>query len=75
MFDYAANSRALGLADMAKAIETGRPWRADMTQQHHVLEILTSFEKASASGTFYPLKTKYAPTAPMQNNPLHGILD
>ncbi|MBR5868127.1 MAG: Gfo/Idh/MocA family oxidoreductase [Clostridia bacterium] len=75
MFDYAANSRALGLADMAKAIETGRPWRADMTQQHHVLEILTSFEKASASGTFYPLKTKYAPTAPMQNNPMHGILD
>ena len=40
-----------------------------------VLEILTSFEKASASGQFYPLKTRYNRTQPMQNNPMHGILD
>jgi len=75
MFDYAGNSRALGLADMAKAIEENRPWRADFQQQHHVLEILTSFEKASASHSFYTLKTPYTRTLPMKNNPMHGILD
>ena len=75
MFDYRENSRALGLADMCKAIETGRDWRANMQQQHHVLEILTGFSKSSASGQYLPLKTRYYRTAAMENNPMHGILD
>ena len=75
MFDYRENSRALGLADMCKSIETGRGWRANYQQQHHVLEILTGFSKASAAGAYLPLKTKYTRTAPMQNNPMHGVLD
>ena len=75
MFDYKVNSRALGLADMAKALETGRDWRANVEQQYHVLDILTSFEKASKSGKFYELTTTYHRSAPMQNNPMHGILD
>ncbi|MDD6274982.1 MAG: Gfo/Idh/MocA family oxidoreductase [Clostridiaceae bacterium] len=75
MFDYNENSRALGLADMCKAIETGRGWRADYQQQHHVLEILTSFSKSCEKGEYIPLKTKYTRTAPMENNPMHGILD
>jgi len=75
MFDYRENSRGLGLADMCKAIETGRDWRANYQQQHHVLEILTGFSKSSAAGAYLPLKTKYTRTAPMENNPMHGILD
>lgn len=75
MFDYCVNSRALGLADMAKALKTGRGHRADYQQQLHVLEILTSFSKSSASGERLKLTTKYARTAPMANNPMHGILD
>lgn len=75
MFDYRENSRALGLADMCKAIETNRPWRADYQQQHHVLEILTSFSKSCEKGEYIPLKTKYSRTIPMENNPMHGILD
>ena len=75
MFDYKENSRALGLADMCKAIETGRPWRANYKQQHHVLEIMTGFSKASESGRVYELKTHFERQAPMQNNPMHGILD
>ena len=75
MFDYNENSRALDLADMCKAIETGRGWRADYQQQHHVLEILTSFSKSCEKGEYIPLKTKYTRTAPMENNPMHGILD
>ena len=75
MFDYQVNSRALGLADMAKALETGRPWRANAEQQLHVLDILTAFEKASRQGSFYALTTRYHRSAPMENNPMHGVLD
>ena len=75
MFDYRENSRGLGLADMCKAIEDARPWRANYRQQHHVLEILTGFSKASRAGKFLELKTKYTRPAPMENNPMHGILD
>ena len=75
MYDYAENSRALGLADMCKALRTGRGFRANYRQQHHVLEILTSFTKSSETGALVPLKTRYERSAPMQNNPLHGVLD
>ena len=75
MYDYRENSRALGLADMCKSIETGRAWRANFRQQHHVLEILTGFSKASESGKFLELKTRYTRPEIMKNNPLHGVLD
>lgn len=75
MFDYCENSRALGLADMCKSIETGRDFRANYQQQHHVLEILTSFTLSCQKGAYIPLKTHYQRTAPMKNNPMHGILD
>ena len=38
-------------------------------------EILTSFSKSCEKGEYIPLTTKYTRTAPMQNNPMHGILD
>ena len=75
LFDYKENSRALGLSDMCKAVETKRDWRANFQQQHHVLEIMTGFSKASAEGKEIKLKTKYERTMPMKNNPMHGILD
>ncbi len=75
VFDYKENSRALGLADMAKAIQTNREFRADYMQTLHVLEILTSFEKSSDNRAYLPLQTKYKRKAPMKNNQIHGILD
>ena len=75
MFDYRENSRGLGLADMAKAIESGREVRACMEQQLHVLEIMTAFRKSSESGKFLEMKTRFERKAPMKNNPLHGVLD
>jgi predicted dehydrogenase len=75
MYDYSVNSRALGLADMCRAIEAGRGFRANYQQQHHVLEILTSFSKSCASGRYLRLKTRYKRTEPMKNNPMHGVLD
>jgi len=75
MFDYRDNSRALGLADMCKAVETKRDFRANYKQQHHVLEILTSFSKSCKKGEYIPLATRYERTAPMESNPMRGILD
>lgn len=74
-FDYAENSRGLGLADMAKALQTGREPRESWQQTYHTLEILQSFEKSSKSGALVPIESSYHRCAPMQNNPLHGILD
>ncbi len=75
LFDYKENSRGLGLADMAKALQTGRPYRANYKQTYHVLEILTSFEKSSESGKHLSLETSYEREIPMKNNPLAGVLD
>lgn len=47
---FTANSRALGLSEMADAIGDGRLHRANYLQQLHVLEIMTAFEKSSRSG-------------------------
>lgn len=75
LFDYKENSRALGLADMAKALTDGRDFRASYKQTLHALEIMTGFEKASEQNRYIELTTHYERSAPMANNPIHGILD
>lgn len=74
-FDYAENSRGLGLADMAKALCTGRPFRESWEQTLHVLEIIESFAESSRTGRAVAIESVYRRGAPMQNNPLHGVLD
>lgn len=75
MFDYRDNSRALGLADMAKALETGKEFRAGYQQTLHVLEILTSFDKSSRAGTTINLSTHFGRKEPMGLYPLFGVLE
>lgn len=75
LYDYPENSRGLGLADMAKALRTGRDHRANYQQQRHVLEIMTAFGKSSGQRAYVPIGSHYERTAPMKNNPMHGILD
>lgn len=75
LFDYKENSRGLGLADMARALRTGREARADVQQTLHVLEILTAFEKSSKQKAYLPIESKYSRRAPMAHNPIHGALD
>ena len=75
MFDYSVNSRALGLSDMCKALETGRDFRPNYRQQHHVLEILTGIARSAARNEYIPLRTKYERPEPMRHNPMHGVLD
>ena len=74
-FDYTENSRALGLSEMAAALENDRLPRASYKQTLHVLEILTGFERAYKSGGFLELTTKYERETPMKADLPHGVLD
>jgi len=75
MFGYRENCRALGLADMCKAIETKRAYRANSDLQMHVLEILTSFGKSSQARKTIDLTTQYTRGEPMKNATIPGVLD
>ncbi len=60
LFPSKENSRGLGLADMADAIQAGRTARAGVQQTLHVLEVLTGFERSSAAKAYLPMQTRYA---------------
>ncbi|MCL2362038.1 MAG: Gfo/Idh/MocA family oxidoreductase [Defluviitaleaceae bacterium] len=75
VFDYPQNSRGLGLADMAKAIQTGRKARADVDLTFHVLEIMTSIIKSAETGKHVEITSSPKQPAPMVNGQLPGVLD
>ena len=74
-FDYPENSRALGLAEMASALEKGRLPRASYRQTLHVLEVLSGFERAMKNGGYLELTSDYERSDPMNAEQPHGILD
>ena len=73
-FDYAENSRCLGLDDMAKAIETGRPGRTTSKQTLHVLETMAGIMKSAETGEPYVLTSHFDREAPMDPTLEHGVL-
>ncbi len=46
-YGYAENGRAIGLADMAQALRTGRPHRASGALASHVLDVMEAVHDAS----------------------------
>lgn len=64
-YNYTENSRALGLADMAHAIETGERCRTTYKQTLHVLEIMTAFQRSSEAGKVVEIETKFEREAPL----------
>ena len=75
MYAYPENSRALGLADMAKAILSGREARCDVQQTYHVLEIMEGFETSAQTGMWTEIQSEYRRAPAMQLPKLKGILD
>jgi predicted dehydrogenase len=75
MFGYPENSRGLGLADMAKAISTGRKARASSDLTSHVLEVITGFNRSSEEARHIELETRPERPAPMAGGLLEGVLD
>ncbi len=75
IFNYQENSRGLGLADMAKALITGRDYRANCDQQLHVVEIMSAFYTASEKNTNISILSNYERSKPMLPQGLVGILE
>ncbi len=76
LFPYAQNSRALGLADMAKAVATGRDFRANGDLTLHVLEVMCGFETASKNKAFVEIKNKLKKRPQMmRDDNMTGILE
>lgn len=75
LFPYAGNSRGLGLADMARALQTGRDFRADHQQTLHVLEIMESLYRSSEERRFVDIESVYTRRDPMVRGRLDGSLE
>jgi len=58
--EYSQNSRGLGIAEMAEAIEENRPHRASGELAYHVLDVMQGIYDASKSGKYYNVKSKYS---------------
>jgi predicted dehydrogenase len=56
-----ANSRGLGVADMAKAIKTGRPHRASGDLAFHVLDVMQGIHDASREGRHVEITSDFIP--------------
>ncbi|HZJ77439.1 MAG TPA: Gfo/Idh/MocA family oxidoreductase [Clostridia bacterium] len=74
-FNYKENCRALGLADMAKAISKNRKHRANSDLTYHVLEVLTSFERSSIDKKHIKINSNFEQTPKMRTDLEIGILD
>ena len=65
---FAENSRGIGVADMAYAIQEGRPHRASGNLGYHVLEAMHGFHDASDTGAHYTMQSTVAQPAPLERN-------
>ena len=54
---YSENSRGVGLLDMARAVEAGRPHRASAEVSLHVLEVMHGLLDSGDHGAFYDMTT------------------
>jgi predicted dehydrogenase len=72
---YTFNSRGLGVADMANALRSGRPHRANGDLTHHVLEAMHAFHVAADKERTVKLKSKVMKPAPLPLGLVKGYLD
>jgi len=72
---YTANSRGLGMADMAYALRSGRPHRASGELALHVLDAMQSVLTAAQEGRHLELSSTCERPAPLPLGLLEGTLD
>lgn len=72
---YIENSRGLGVADLAYALRSGRPHRANGAMAYHVLDIMEAFHDASQEGRHIDLKSYCDRPAPLPLDLQPGMLD
>jgi predicted dehydrogenase len=69
-----ANYRAAGLADMALAIQEGRPHRCSMEAALHAIEVMTGILKSGETGRFVPMRTTCERPAALDIKAAKGLL-
>ena len=57
--------RGLGVADVARALTTGQPHRANGQLVYHVLEVMQAFDKSSTTGRHVEIESRCDRPAPM----------
>jgi Predicted dehydrogenases and related proteins len=72
---YAENSRGIGLADMAAAIRSGRPHRANGALAYHVLDLMHAFHDASDQGRHIEVESTCERPAPLPVGLATGEVD
>ena len=72
---YAANSRGVGVADMAYALRSGRPHRANGEMAYHVLDAMHAFHDASDQGRHVELASTCPQPAALPADLQEGLLD
>ena len=69
------NYRIIGVADMATAIRSGRPHRANGDLAFHVLEVMEAFQRSADSGTEIVIGSRPDRPAAMPTSLRQGELD
>ncbi|MEZ4714040.1 MAG: Gfo/Idh/MocA family oxidoreductase [Caldilineaceae bacterium] len=72
---YSENSRGIGIADMAYAIRSGRPHRANGEVARHVIDITLGIFESAKSERHVTLTTSCERPAPLPVGLVHGQLD
>lgn len=75
MYGYTENSRGLGVADMAYALRSGRPHRANGEMAYHVLDIMQALHEASQTGRHIELSSQCDRPASLPLGLRPGTLD
>ncbi|MBM4419369.1 MAG: Gfo/Idh/MocA family oxidoreductase [Chloroflexi bacterium] len=72
---YRDNSRGIGLAEMATALRSGRPHRANGDLAYHVLDLMHAFHESSASGRHVEITSGVERPAPLPPGLPDGVFD
>ena len=72
---YADQSRGLGVADMAYALQSGRAHRASGALAYHVLDVMHAIHDASRDGRHITMTSGIARPAPLPTGLRDGLMD
>jgi len=72
---YSQQSRGLGVADMAAALQSGRPHRASGELTYHVLDVMHAIHEASLAGRHVELHSRCERPAPLPTDLREGTVD
>lgn len=57
-YEYADNSRGIGILDMAKGIKENKNFQTDISLTYHVLEVMEAFHQSGEQRTHIPIQSE-----------------